>query len=91
MEFRYERKHGVILIGNNSKDAKMFRDRILTMITFVFYLVSKKTTKTSARFKFSMLMRLKKNKTIATKNCKSIRVGRCTIQFFKGRYIMKNR
>ena len=55
---------------NMTRYTNTFRKRIPTTITLVFSAITKKTTHTSPRFKFTMFMRLKKNKTYTTENSK---------------------
>ncbi len=51
-----------------TRDAKRFSNRIITTITFMLNVITKKKTK--ARTWFSVFMGLKENKTKATKNTK---------------------
>ncbi|XP_052107609.1 probable leucine-rich repeat receptor-like serine/threonine-protein kinase At3g14840 [Arachis duranensis] len=68
----------------------MSRERIPTMITLVFSFITKETTHVNPRFKFTMFMRLKKNKTDTTKNSKRIIIWRGMIKTLKGS-VTKNR
>ena len=47
---------------NIARDMKTMRDKIITLIHFLSFVIAKKTTKSKWRLKFVMLMRLKKNK-----------------------------
>ena len=47
---------------NIAGDIKTMRDRIITPILLLSFVIAKKTTKLRPRFKFVMLMRLKKMK-----------------------------
>ncbi len=50
---------GVFPENDMTRNVKMLRDRILTMIAFVFNLIPKKTTQMRSRFKIRMIMQLK--------------------------------
>ena len=65
---------------NMTRYTNTSRDRIPTMITLVFSAITKETTHASPRFKFTMFMRLKKNKTDATKNSKRTVIWRGVIK-----------
>ena len=45
---------------------KTMRDRIITSIPLLSFTIAKETTKFGSRFKFVVLMRLKKNETSGT-------------------------
>ena len=48
---------------NITRHTKTMRDRIITPIPLLSFIIAKKTTKFRARLKFVILMRLKKNET----------------------------
>ena len=48
---------------NIAGDVKMMRDKIITPIPLLSFVIAKKTTKPRPRLKFVMLIWLKKNKT----------------------------
>ena len=47
---------------NIARDTKTMRDKIITPITLLSFVIAKKITKSRLRLKFVMLMRMKKNK-----------------------------
>ena len=51
---------------NITRNMKTVRDRIITLIPFLSFAITKKTTKSRLRLKFVVLMRLKKNETSRT-------------------------
>ena len=48
---------------NITRNTKMMRDRIITPISFLSFVITKETTKSRSNLKFVMLMKLKKNET----------------------------
>ena len=46
------------------------RDKIITLIPFLSFAITKETTKSRPRLNFVVLMRLKKNKTSISKGAK---------------------
>ena len=61
---------------NIAGDTKTMRDRIITPIPFLSFVIAKKTTKPRTRLKFVMIMRLKKNETSRIKGAKVVIVWR---------------
>ena len=59
---------------NIAKDIKTMRDRTITLIPLLSFIITKKTTKFRPRlkFKFVMFIWLKKNKTRKTKGAKVV-------------------
>ena len=55
---------------NIAGDTKTMRDKIITSIPLLSFVIAKKTTKPEPRLKFVMLMWLKKNETSRTKGAK---------------------
>ena len=55
---------------NIARDMKTMRDKIITLIHFLSFVIAKKTTKSKWRLKFVVLMWLKKNETSRTKRAK---------------------
>ena len=55
---------------NIMRNTKMMRDRIITPIAFLSFVITKETTKSRSRLKFVVLMRLKKNQTSRSKGAK---------------------
>ena len=53
-------------------DTKMMRDKIITSIPLLSFVIAKKTTKSRLRLKFVMLIWLKKNKTGRIKGAKVV-------------------
>ena len=56
-------KQAVFPKDNIMENTKMMRDRIIKLIPFLSFAITKKTTKSRSKLKFVMLMRLKMNKT----------------------------
>ena len=56
-------KQVVFLKDNITRNTKMIRDKIITPIPFLSFVITKETTKSRTRLKFVVLMRLKKNET----------------------------
>ena len=54
---------------NISGDMKMMRDRIITPIPLLSFIIPKKTTNPGSRLKF-IVLRLKKMKQVELKKCK---------------------
>ena len=76
MEVR-ELDKGVMFPKDNiARDMKTMRDKIITLIHFLSFVIAKKTTKSKWRLKFVMLMRLKKNKIGKTEEAKVVIVWR---------------
>ena len=61
---------------NIAGDTKTMRDRIITLIPLLSFVIAKKTTKSRLRLKFVMLMWLKKNETSRTKEAKVVVIWR---------------
>ena len=55
---------------NITRNTKSMRDKIITPIPFLSFTITKETTKSRSRFKFVVLMRLKKNETSRSKEAK---------------------
>ena len=55
---------------NITGNTKTMRDRIITLVPLLSFVIAKETTKSRSRFKFVMLMRLKKNETSRTEGAK---------------------
>ena len=55
---------------NIARDMKTIRDRIITLISLLSFVIAKKTTKSRSRLKFVELMKLKKNETSISKGAK---------------------
>ena len=55
---------------NITRNMKTMRDRIITPIPFLSFVITKETTKSRSMLKFVVLMRLKKNKTSRSKVAK---------------------
>ena len=66
----------MFLKDNIAGDTKMMRDKIITLIPFLSFVIAKKTTKSKSRLKFVMLMQLKKNETGKTKGANVVIVWR---------------
>ncbi|KAA0066417.1 putative leucine-rich repeat receptor-like serine/threonine-protein kinase [Cucumis melo var. makuwa] len=62
------REHSMLPKGDMVRYTKSIGKRILTTKTFMFCVTAKKATEAGTRFKFSMFMRMEKNKTCTTKN-----------------------
>ena len=58
----------MFLEGDMTRYTKTLGDRIPAAITFMLNTISKKATKSGARFKFGTFMRLQLNKTSTTLN-----------------------
>ena len=56
-------KQSVFSKDNITRNTKMMRDKIITLIPLLSFTIAKKITKSRPRLKFVMLMRLKKNET----------------------------
>ena len=68
---------GVMFLKDNiAGDTKMMRDKIITLIPFLSFVIAKKTTKSKSRLKFVMLIWLKKNETGRTERAKVVIVWR---------------
>ena len=52
---------------NITRNTKTVRDKIITLIPFLSFAITKETTKSRSRLKFVVLMRLKKNETSISK------------------------
>ena len=61
---------------NIAGDVKMMRDKIITPIPLLSFVIAKKTTKPRPRLKFVMLIWLKKNKTGIIEGAKVVIVWR---------------
>ena len=61
---------------NIARDAKTMRDKIITPIPLLSFVIAKKTTKPRPRLKFVMLIWLKKNKTGIIEGAKVVIVWR---------------
>ena len=59
-------KGAMFLKYNIAGDTKSMRDRIITPIPLLSFVIAKKTTNSRPRLKFVILMRLKKNETSRT-------------------------
>ena len=70
MKVREFNKQLVFPKDNITRNMKMMRDRIITLIPFLSFFITKDTTKSRSRFKFVVLMRLKKNETRRSKRVK---------------------
>ena len=70
MKVREFNKQLVFPKDNITRTMKMMRDRIITLIPFLSFFITKETTKSRSRFKFVVLMRLKKNETRRSKRVK---------------------
>ena len=55
---------------NITRNTKSMRDRIITLIPFLSFAITKEITKFRSRLKFVVLMRLKKNETSRSKGTK---------------------
>ena len=56
-------KQAVFPKDNITENTKMIRDKIITLIPFLSFAITKETTKSRMRLKFVVLIRLKKNET----------------------------
>ena len=61
---------------NIARDTKTMRDRIITPIPLLSFVIAKKTIKSRLTLKFVMLMWLKKNETGRTEGAKVVIVWR---------------
>ena len=66
MEVRELNKGAMFPKDNILGNMKTMRDRIITPIPFLSFVIAKETTKFGLRLKFVVLMRLKKNETSRT-------------------------
>ena len=69
-------KGGMFPKDNIAGDTMMMRDRIITPIPLLSFVIAKKTTKSRPRLKFVMLMWLKKNETGRIEGAKVVIVWR---------------
>ena len=76
---------------NMTRDANTLGYWIPTSTTFVFSAITKKRTQTSTRFKFSILMGLKEDKTSTTKHLERLIIWSSEIKTLKRRDITKYR
>ena len=60
-------KQSVFPKDNITRNTKTMRDRIITSIPFLSFVITKETMKSRSRLKFVVLMRLKKNETSRSK------------------------
>ena len=68
---------GVMFLKDNIVgDTKMMRNKIITLMPLLSFAIAKKTTKSRLRFKFVMLMWLKKNEIGRIKGAKVVVVWR---------------
>ena len=63
-------KQSVFPKDNITRNMKKMKDRIITLIPFLSFAITKETTKSRSRLKFVVLMRLKKNETSRSKGAK---------------------
>ena len=56
-------KQSVFPKDNITRNTKTMRDKIITLIPFLSFAITKETTKSRTRLKFVVLIRLKKNET----------------------------
>ena len=63
-------KQPVFLKDNIRRNTKTMRDRIVTPIPFLSFVITKETIKSISRLKFVVFMRLKKNETSRSKGAK---------------------
>ena len=70
MKVRDFNKQPVFPKDNITRNTKMMRDRIITLIPFLSFAITKETTKSRSRLKFVVFMRLKKNETSRSKGAK---------------------
>ena len=63
-------KQSVFPKDNITRNTKTMRDRIITFIPFLSFVITKETTKSRSRLKFVVLMRLEKNETSRSKRVK---------------------
>ena len=60
-------KQSIFPKDNIMSNTKAMRDRIITLIPFLSFAITKKTIKSRSRLKFVVFMRLKKNETSRSK------------------------
>ena len=70
MKLREFNKQSMFSKDNITRNMKTMRDRIITLIPFLSFTITKETTKSRSRFKFVVFMRLKKNETSRSKGTK---------------------
>ena len=63
-------KQSVFPKDNITRNTKTMRDRIITSIPFLSFVITKETMKSRSRLKFVVLMRPKKNETSRSKRAK---------------------
>ena len=63
-------KQSIFSKDNITRNTKTMRDRIITLIPFLSFAITKETTESRSRLKFVVLMRLKKNETSRSKGAK---------------------
>ena len=63
-------KQAVFLKDNITGNTKTMRNMIITLIPFLSFAITKETIKSRSRFKFVVVMRLKKNETSISKSAK---------------------
>ena len=63
-------KQSVFPKDNITRNTKTMRDRIITSIPFLSFVITKETMKSRSRLKFVVLMRPKKNETSRSKIAK---------------------
>ena len=63
-------KQSVFPKDNITRNTKTMRDRIITSIPFLSFVITEETMKFRSRLKFVVLMRLKKNETSRSKRAK---------------------
>ena len=73
-----------------TRDPCALKDRIPTAIAFMFSSISQKAAKTSTRFKFSVLVGLKKNKASTSKDFEGSIVWGYLLKTFKRRDVVNN-
>ena len=69
-------KQSVFPKDNIMRNTKTMRDRIITPIPFLSFVITKETIKSRSRLKFVVFMRLKKNETNRSKESKVMIVKR---------------
>ena len=70
MKVREFNKQAVFLKDNITGNTKTMRNMIITLIPFLSFAITKETIKSRSRFKFVVVMRLKKNETSISKSAK---------------------
>ena len=73
------REHSTLPKGDIARYTKPIGKRIPTTKAFMFCVIAKKATEEGTWFKFSVFVRMQKNKARTTKNFKVRVVGRSTI------------